>query len=166
MNYGKAFENSFKTNWKKCFPNTFILRLPDQMNGYYNSSNIADFLAVNHGILYLLECKETKEGTLHFSKLSQYDKMLSCANLEDTFPIVIIWFSSFDKIIACPIQEAEKMKKDGKKSISLKMLEDKTYNIIEIPVIKKRIFLEADYTYLYKRIKEDYIDEWEDRTSK
>ena len=40
------------------------------------------------------------------------------------------------------------MIKEGKKSISIKMLEDPTYNIVVIPSVKKRVFLEADYTVL------------------
>lgn len=40
------------------------------------------------------------------------------------------------------------MVNDGKKSISLKMLDEKLYNIIEIPSVKKRVFLESDYTIL------------------
>ena len=31
---GKAFEEHFKEGWKKSFPDSFILRLPDQMSGY------------------------------------------------------------------------------------------------------------------------------------
>ena len=46
------------------------------------------------------------------------------------------------------IKEMEKMVKDGKKSIGLKMLEEKSYNIIEIPSEKKRIYLDSDYTVL------------------
>ena len=42
----------------------------------------------------------------------------------------------------------EKMIKDGKKSIGIKMLTDKSYNIIEIPSEKKRIYLDSDYTVL------------------
>lgn len=42
----------------------------------------------------------------------------------------------------------EKMVLDGKKSISVKMLEEKLYNIIEIPSIKKRVFMESDYSIL------------------
>ncbi len=40
------------------------------------------------------------------------------------------------------------MIKDGKKSIGIKMLTDKSYNIIEIPSEKKRIYLDSDYTIL------------------
>lgn len=42
----------------------------------------------------------------------------------------------------------KKMHEDGKKSINIKMLEDNVYNIIEIPSVKKRTFMESDYSVL------------------
>jgi hypothetical protein len=40
------------------------------------------------------------------------------------------------------------MKKNGEKSFNIKMLEEKSYNIIEIPSVKKRVYLDSDYTIL------------------
>ncbi len=40
------------------------------------------------------------------------------------------------------------MKADDKKSVNVKMLDDKSYNIIEIPSVKKRVFLDSDYSCL------------------
>ena len=42
----------------------------------------------------------------------------------------------------------EKMVKGGEKSIGLRMINDKKYNIIVIPSTKKRVFLDSDYTCL------------------
>ena len=39
------------------------------------------------------------------------------------------------------------MKEDGKKSVGIASIED-GYNIIEIPSIKKRIFMDSDYSIL------------------
>jgi hypothetical protein len=47
----------------------------------------------------------------------------------------------------------EKMVKDGKKSIGIKMLQDSLYNIIVIPSEKKRVYLESDYRELL-----EYVD--------
>ena len=46
------------------------------------------------------------------------------------------------------------MKEDGKKSFNIKMLKENTYRIIEIPSVKKRVFLDADYSVL-KNLKEE-----------
>ena len=46
-----------------------------------------------------------------------------------------------------PITTITKMKKDGKKSVGLKAIEE-GYNIKIIPSIKKRIYLDSDYSCL------------------
>jgi hypothetical protein len=53
------------------------------------------------------------------------------------------------------INEMEKMVKDGKKSIGIKMLEDSLYNIVVIPSEKKRVFLDADYSILVNKKQEE-----------
>jgi nucleotidyltransferase/DNA polymerase involved in DNA repair len=57
---------------------------------------------------------------------------------------------------AMPMVEALRIKKDGHASISLKMLENKSYYIIELPSVKLRVFLDTDYTYL---LREDVLNE-------
>lgn len=42
----------------------------------------------------------------------------------------------------------EKMIKNGEKSIGVRMLDQKEYNILTIPSIKKRVFLDSDYKCL------------------
>lgn len=44
------------------------------------------------------------------------------------------------------------MKKDGKKSINIK--DSMLYNSVEIPSIKKRTFLDSDYSVLVKRLED------------
>lgn len=52
----------------------------------------------------------------------------------------------------------EKMFLAGEKSIGIRMLENKSYNIIVLPSVKKRVFLETDYTYLLKLIEEGNLN--------
>ena len=40
------------------------------------------------------------------------------------------------------------MMKDGKKSVNIKMLEEKEYFMIDIPSKKRVLFLDSDYTVL------------------
>lgn len=46
------------------------------------------------------------------------------------------------------------MRQDGWKSIGLKTISDKKYRLLVLPAIKKRIFMEADYTQLINFTKE------------
>ena len=71
---GKAWEDVFKTTWKKCFPNTFVFRLKDLLNGYKDTSqNPCDFLCFSgHNKLFMVECKEHKKASIPFH---QYHNM-------------------------------------------------------------------------------------------
>ena len=162
--YGKKFEDKFKSDWKKCFPGTFVYRLKDQLTGYKETSqNPCDFLAMHSGYMWMLECKETNEGTINFAKIPQLDRengLKDYIGVKDTQPYIIVWFRKHDKVIACPAAEALRMKKDGLKSISLKMLEDKSYYIIDLPSTKLRTFLDTDYTIL---LREDVLNECKTR---
>ena len=147
---GKAWEDKFKQDWRKCFPNTFVFRLKDQMTGYKETSgNPCDFLCFpGTGQLFLVECKEHKGSSIPFTAIPQYERLLEYKDCLNTFPGVMLWLSEKDKVLWIGIEEMEKMVKDGKKSIGLKMLEEKSYNIIEIPSKKLRTFMESDYRYL------------------
>ena len=148
-NIGKAFETHFYADWKKSFPNTFIYRLHDQVTGYkVTSQNPCDFIAYNNNQLWLLETKSHNGLSIPFTAIPQYERLLAYKNMPGVNPLIIIWFKEKDRVLAVPIIEAEKMVKDGKKSISLKMLDDQSYNIIEIPSVKKRVFLDSDYSIL------------------
>jgi hypothetical protein len=65
----------------------------------------------------------------------------------------MLWLSEKDLVMWISITEMEKMVKDGKKSIGLKMLQDSLYNIIVIPSEKKRVYLDSDYRGLL-----EYVD--------
>jgi hypothetical protein len=53
-----------------------------------------------------------------------------------------------DKVVYLPTSTVTEMKKNGEKSFNIKMLEEKSYNIIVIPSEKKRVYLDSDYTIL------------------
>ena len=156
-NLGKKFEEVFKENWKKCFPNTFIFRLRDQMTGYKETSqNPCDFICFpGNNILYMLECKEHRGASIPFSAIPQYERLLNYKNTPNVVAGCIIWFSEKDLVVFVPILEIEKMVLDGRKSIGIKMLKEKLYNIIEIPSEKKRVFLDSDYSVLQKEVAHD-----------
>ena len=61
---------------------------------------------------------------------------------------VIVWLSEKDKVFYVPISTITQMMKDGKKSVGIKALEEKLYNIVEIPSIKKRTFMDSDLSVL------------------
>lgn len=156
INRGKQWEDRFNKDFLKTINDSIVIRLPDQVSRYKgHSSNICDFICYKYPIMFLIECKTVKKnGTFSITSFSQYESLLVYKDIKGVAPYVIIWFQEYDKVLAVRINDIEKMKDDGKKSVNVKMLNNddkKLYNIIDIPFIKKRVFLECDYNIVYDK---------------
>lgn len=148
QNYGKKFEVKFKEDFKK-IPNSSIDRIYDTTNGFSGIKNICDFIAYVYPNIFYFECKSIKGNTFPLSNLKQYDKLLAKKGIKGVNSGVVIWFYEKDKVVYVPIETFEKIKKENKKSYNLKeMLNNKEYRSIDIPSIKKRTFMDSDYTVL------------------
>ena len=147
-NKGKAFELKMKEDFKKSFPNGTIDRIYDSVSGYKTISNVSDFIAYNYPNIFYLECKSHLGNTFPLTNLTQYDKLKEKVGIKGVRAGVVLWFIDHDKVLYVPISSITKMKADEKKSINIKMVEDKSYNIIVIPSVKKRVFLDSDYSVL------------------
>lgn len=145
---GKKFENKFKEDFLKTIPNSTIDRLYDTTNGYFGNKNICDYIGFKVPNIFYLECKTIKGKSFPLSNLSQYDKLTYKVGIEGVRVGVVIWYYEQDKVVYVPISTITQMKKDNFKSISLKTIEEKLYNIIEIPSTKKRTFMDSDYSIL------------------
>lgn len=156
-NKGKAFEEAFKENWKKCYPGTWIFRLKDQMNGYKETSqNPCDFITFpNENKLFMIECKSHEGASIPFDAIPQYERLLEYKNIKNVYPGILIWFIDKDKIYWVPIHVAEQLYNAGEKSIGLRHVEK--YNLIEVPSIKKRVYMESDLKSVFSHIEELYI---------
>ena len=147
-NYGKDFERKLKTDWEKCFPNSFILRISDQMSGYkITAKNLCDFICYFNKNLFLVEAKSIRGNTFPFSNLSQYSQLTKKVGIPGVRVGVVIWFIDHARVLYVPISTITQMKKDGKKSVNIKTVLD-DYNVYELPSVKKRIFCDTDYSIL------------------
>ena len=147
VNRGKAFEEKVKNDLLK-LPDVSLERLPDQMSGYQGSANVCDFTLYKYPNYFYIECKTTNENTFPLSGLTQYDKLLVRRNRLGVRAGVLLWFVKHDKVVYVPIGTFEKLKADGKKSVNIKMVGKDDYRIIEIPSVKKRVFMDSDYSVL------------------
>lgn len=148
VNKGKQFEERFKKDWLESFPGSALTRLYDQVSGYKEvSRNICDFICYNHPYQFFIECKSHKGASIPFDKISQYDKMKDVVGIKGVRAGVILWLYDKDKVFYIPISTITEMKKDDKKSVGLKAVEE-GYNIIEIPSEKLRTFMKSDYSCL------------------
>jgi len=151
-NKGKQFEEQFKENWKRCYPETWLFRLKDQMNGYKETSqNPCDFLAFTaENKLFMIECKSHEGASIPFSAIPQYERLLEYKDFVNVYPGILVWFVDKDVMYWVPITVAEKLYNSGEKSIGLRHVDK--YNLIKIPTQKKRVYLEADYKSIFSNI--------------
>lgn len=148
LNKGKAFEEKFKTDFKKSFPNGTIDRIYDTVNGYRTITNVSDFIGYSYPCIMYCECKSHQGNTWNFSYFTQFEKLKSKIGIKGVIAGVILWMIDHDVVVFLPVEEVAKMKKDGHKSFNIKMLDEKMYNIIVFDSVKKRVFLDTDYSKL------------------
>lgn len=147
VNRGKAFELRFKEDFLESIPNSIIDRLYDSMSGYKAVSNISDFIAYKYPIIFYIEVKSHGGASIPFTAISQYEKLKTKIGIHGVRAGVILWLTEKDRIFYIPVSTIKQLKAEGKKSVGIKAFDD-GYNIYEIPVVKKRVFLKADYSIL------------------
>ena len=149
QNFGKKFEQKVREDFKK-IGGSFVYRLPDQVGGFKGGSNVSDFICYVEPNIFLLEVKSTSGNTFPLTNLTQLEKLLEYKNIPGLRKGVVIWYTERDKVIYVPAITFEKMKLDGKKSINIRTLAEDGYDFVEVPSVKKRVFLDSDYSVLCK----------------
>ena len=147
----KKFEAKVAEDWKQSIYGSVIIRLPDQMTGYKDTSkNPCDYVAFAHGMLYMIEVKSHKGNTFPLSCLTQYENLSSYLGYDDVRVGVVLWLYDHDAVMYIPLNSIKQMKADGLKSVNIKMYNDENckYRIIKIPSEKKRIYMDSDYTIM------------------
>lgn len=145
--YGKKFEIKFKEDFCK-LKNSFLLRLPDQVSGWKGSNNICDFIGYINPHIFLLEVKTITGNTFPLANFSQLSKLQQFKDIPGLRRGVVIWYTQRDAVIYVPVTTIEKMIADGKKSVNIRTIESEGYNYVKIPSVKKRVFLDSDYSVL------------------
>ena len=145
INRGKQFQQKFKQDFSK-IPNSSIDRLYDPTSGYVSISNICDFICYVYPNIIYAECKSHKGNTFSLKNLTQYQKLISKIGIKGVRVGMILWFIDHDKVVYVPIKTIQQMIQQGKKSVNIKDIPN--YRIIQIPSIKKKVFLDSDYSIL------------------
>lgn len=134
-------------------------RLPDQMTGFYGSSNICDFICFKSPNMYYIESKATCNDRFDFSMLSekQHDGLLEKSKIRNVYGFVIVLFASYKRAFVLDIREIQRLQSEGVKSLNIKKLDKKGWpcvykEIVTIPNNRKK---HLDYTGEI----EDYIPE-------
>ena len=145
---GKKFEQKLKEDFLKTVSDSTIDRIYDSVSGYKSVSNVCDFIGYKEPNIFYIECKTKKEQNLPFNNITQYDKLIEKVDIPGVRTGVVVWFYEKDKVYYIPIKTVKQIKEDGRKSISIKLIEENKYRVIEIPSIKKRVFMDSDYSVL------------------
>ena len=145
INRGKQFEQKVKEDFLK-LPYSTIDRLYDTMSGYKAISQVSDFIAYKYPNIFYLECKAHKGASLPLSNITQYDSLLPKIGIKGVRAGVVLWLYEKDKVFYIPIKTVKQMKHDGEKSVGIRHLDK--YRIIDVPSVKKRVFMDSDYSVL------------------
>lgn len=144
INYGKKFEQKFKIDFLKTIPNSTVDRLYDPVGGFYGIKNICDFICYSFPNIFYIELKSHKGASVPFDNISQYEKLKQKIGIPGVRCGVIVWLYDKDVVLYVPCSTIQKMKKDGKKSVGLKSINE-GYRIIKIPSTKKKLYMESNY---------------------
>lgn len=147
VSYGKQWEQKVKEDFLKLSDST-IDRLYDVTTGYRTLSNVSDFIGYKMPNIFYLEAKSVRGNTFPLTNLTQYEKLKPKVGIPGVRVGILLWFMEHDKCLYVPISTITQLKKDNKKSINIKMIEENKYNIYVVPSVKKRVFLDCDYTLL------------------
>jgi len=150
-NYGKNFEQKFKKDFLNTVKNSTVDRLYDPTNGFYSISNISDFICYSYPNIFYIENKTHKGASLPFKNIRQYNKLIKKIGIPGVRVGVVLWLYEKDLVLYIPVSTIKKMKLDGKKSVGLKAIQE-GYNIKIIPSIKKKVFMDSDYSCLMNLI--------------
>lgn len=145
---GKQFELKLKEDFARSLPNSTIDRIYDTVNGLYGVSNISDFIGFKQPNIFYLEAKTIKGKTFPFSNLTQYEKLCKKVGIPGVRAGAVIWYYDIDRVIYVPIKTVTAIKKSGKKSLNIETIDRTKFRIIDIPSIKKRVFMDSDYSVL------------------
>lgn len=149
---GKKFEDIIKKAIQQV-PNTACIRLYDTTNGFIGVNNPADFIGYHYPNMYCLECKSIEGNTLNFKsdiRPNQWEGLLELSKCKHLVAGFLVWFVDHDLTVFVSIEEMQKLKDDGQKSLNV----NKLPKHFVIDSTKKRTFFEYDFTRFFEEIGE------------
>ena len=147
-NIGKKAEQKIKEWLDRPEDGYCFDRIPDQMTGWFGSTNICDFTCFKAPNLIYIESKATYEDRFDFSMISpkQHDGLLEKSKIENVYGVIILLFVSHKRAFMIDINEIKRIEDTGKKSINIKKIDKWGIKYSEIQTISNNRKLLLDYT--------------------
>lgn len=157
-NRGKQFENVIRSAFK-CVPDTLVIRLHDQTNGFAGSVNPCDFLVYHYPLMYAIECKSIHGNTFPLSNITdnQWKSLSEMSSIPGVIAGVICWWIDQGETLFIPISTLQKVKDRNGKSIRFDAYTT-TDMCYKIPSRQKRVFCDYDMFRFFDTMEEYY--EW------
>lgn len=158
-NRGKQFESVIREAFNQV-PNTSVIRLHDQTNGFKGSQNICDFVIYHYPYQFLIECKSVHGNRLPFANITdtQYMGLLESSNITGVHAGIICWWIDKDVTKFIPIALIQRMRLEGMKSYPhdfdgyVTQGQQRSLIMESIPICgkKKRVFFDYDMSGLFE----------------
>ena len=155
-NVGKKAEAKIKEWLNMPEEGFFFYRLPDQLNGFYGSTNPCDFIMFKKPHFYMIESKATYEDRFDFSMISenQHKDMIEASKVDGVKSIVIVLFASYKRAFILDINDIVASESAGKKSINIKKEPKWDIPHVEIPTVPSRkALLDYDKEFAIKHFQ-------------
>ena len=122
-------------------------RLPDQMTGFYGSSNICDFICFKSPELYYIESKATWHDRFDFSMITenQHNGLLQKSKIDHVYGLIIVLFASYKRAFILNIKDIDKLKDSGTKSLNITKIDKWEIPYAEISTIPNNRKTYLDY---------------------
>lgn len=118
-----------------------MMRINDQMTGFFGSCNPCDFILFKLPNFYLLESKATYQDNFPFSMITDYqhDEMLKKSKIAGVKSLVIVLFATYQRAFIFDIRDIEaQIQSGGQKSLNIKKIDKWTIPYKEIPTVPSR----------------------------
>ena len=101
-------------------------RIPDQLSGFYGSSNICDFICYKYPSMYYIESKATYSDRFAFSMLSdiQRNGLVAKDKIEGVYGLVFVLFADHKRAFLFSATDIQRcLDEDVAKSLNIKKID-------------------------------------------
>lgn len=116
-------------------------RIPDQLSGFYGSSNICDFTCYKYPYMYYIESKATYHDRFDFSMISdiQRNGLAQKDKIEGVYGLIIILFAEYQRAFILSATDIQRcLDENITKSLNIKKIDRWPIKFAEIRTVPSR----------------------------